>query len=176
MKEEQKMKGKKWLIGSLLVVATGILGACGGGSSAESDSDKEVTLTFWNGFTASDGEILQEIVNEFNKTNDKNIKIEMDIMTWANLNEKLPTAISSKKAPDFIALNYPDFAQYVENGAVQPLDDFWEYDGVDKSDFKETAVELGQVEGKQYFVPMQVQGMYMYWNNDLFKQAGLDTE
>lgn len=23
---------------------------------------------------------------------------------------------------------------------------------------------------------MQVQGMYMYWNNDLFKQAGLDTE
>ena len=43
------MKGKKWLIGSLLVVATGILGACGGGSSAKSDSDK-VTLTFWNGF------------------------------------------------------------------------------------------------------------------------------
>ena len=85
-----------------------------------------MTLTFWNGFTASDGEILQEIVNEFNKTNDKNIKIEMDIMTWANLNEKLPTAISSKKAPDFIALNYPDFAQYVENGAVQPLDDFWD--------------------------------------------------
>ena len=81
----------------MLVAATGILGACGGGSSAESDSDKEVTFDFWNGFTASDGEILQEIVNEFNKTNDKNIKIEMDIMTWANLNEKLPTAISSKK-------------------------------------------------------------------------------
>ena len=47
------MKGKKWLIGSLLVAATGILGACGGGSSAESDSDKEVTLTFWNGAHAS---------------------------------------------------------------------------------------------------------------------------
>ncbi len=43
------MKGKKWLIGSLLVAATGILGACGGGSSAESDSDKEVTLTFGMG-------------------------------------------------------------------------------------------------------------------------------
>ena len=119
------MKGKKWLIGSLLVAATGILGACGGGSSAESDSDKEVTLTFWNGFTASDGEILQEIVNEFNKKNDKNIKIEMDIMTWANLNEKLPTAISSKKAPDFIALNYPDFGLRQElcvNGKAHSVD------------------------------------------------------
>ncbi len=60
----------------MLVAATGILGACGGGSSAESDSDKEVTLTFWNGFTASDGEILQEIVNEFNKKMIKTSKLK----------------------------------------------------------------------------------------------------
>ena len=97
-------------------------------------------------------------------------------MTWANLNEKLPPAISSKTAPDFIALNYGDFAQYVENGAVQSLDDFWSYEGVDKSDFTETAVELGVVNEEQYFVPMQVQGMYLYWNKDLFEKAGLDTE
>lgn len=168
------MRGKKLMIGSLLLAATGILGACGGGASSQSKNDGEVTLSFWNGFTASDGEILQEIVNDFNKNNDKNITIEMDVMTWANLNEKLPTAISSRKAPDFVALNYADFAQYVENGAVQPVDDFWEYDGVDKGDFKDTAVDLGMVDDQQYFIPMQVQGMYMYWNKELFKQAGLD--
>ncbi|MGC6769347.1 ABC transporter substrate-binding protein [Enterococcus sp. LJL51] len=170
------MRFKKFLLGSMAVLAAGVLAACGGGSSSDGGSEDGVTLTFWNGFTASDGEILQNIVDDFNKTNDKNIKIEMDVMTWANLNEKLPPAISSKTAPDFIALNYPDFAQYVENGAVQSLDDFWDYDGVDKADFTETAVDLGKVEDKQYFIPMQVQGMYMYWNKDLFKAAGLDTE
>ncbi|MBL1226104.1 ABC transporter substrate-binding protein [Enterococcus sp. BWR-S5] len=171
------MRFKKFLLGSMALVSAGILAACGGGGSPSGgDSGDAVTLTFWNGFTASDGEILQDIVDDFNKTNDKNITIEMDVMTWANLNEKLPPAISSKTAPDFIALNYADFAQYVENGAVQTLDDFWDYDGVDKSDFTETAVDLGVVNEQQYFIPMQVQGMYMYWNKDLFEKAGLDTE
>ncbi|MDQ6111642.1 ABC transporter substrate-binding protein [Enterococcus gallinarum] len=171
------MKWNKLLLASLSFVSVGVLAACGSGSStSEGDSGDEVTLTFWNGFTASDGEILQDIVNDFNESNDKNIKIEMDVMTWANLNEKLPPAISSKTAPDFIALNYGDFAQYVENGAVQSIDDFWDYDGVDKSDFTQTAVDLGVVNEEQYFIPMQVQGMYLYWNKDLFEKAGLDTE
>ena len=171
------MKLNKILLASLSLASIGVLAACGGGNSAsDGDSGDGVTLTFWNGFTASDGEILQDIVNDFNESNDKNITIEMDVMTWANLNEKLPPAISSKTAPDFIALNYGDFAQYVENGAVQSLDDFWSYEGVDKSDFTETAVELGVVNEEQYFVPMQVQGMYLYWNKDLFEKAGLDTE
>lgn len=171
------MKWNKLLLASLSFVSVGVLAACGSGNSAsEGDSGDEVTLTFWNGFTASDGEILQDIVNDFNESNDKNIKIEMDVMTWANLNEKLPPAISSKTAPDFIALNYGDFAQYVENGAVQSIDDFWDYDGVDKSDFTQTAVDLGVVNEEQYFIPMQVQGMYLYWNKDLFEKAGLNTE
>ena len=172
------MKFKTFLAGSMVLLSAALFAACGGGSSSSGgdSGDSAVTLTFWNGFTASDGEILQEIVDDFNETNDKNITIEMDVMTWANLNEKLPPAISSKTAPDFIALNYADFAQYVENGAVQSLDDFWEYDGVKKDDFTQTAVELGQIDDQQYFIPMQVQGMYMYWNKDLFEKAGLDAE
>lgn len=173
MKKLKKMVSGALIIGCSLL----LLSACGSKdnkSKGKGDASGKTTLTFWNGFTASDGEILQGIVNDFNKSNDKDITIEMDIMTWANLNEKLPTAISSKTAPDFMLLNYGDFAQYVKNGAVQPLDDFWKYDGVDKSNFNETALSLGVVDDKQYFVPMQVQGMYMYWNKDLFKKAGLD--
>lgn len=171
------MKFRKILLGSVTLLSALTLGACGSNSTDESGSSSDgVTLTFWNGFTASDGEILQDIVDEFNATNEKNITVEMDVMTWANLNEKLPPAISSGTAPDFFALNYPDFAQYVENGAVQSLDDFWEYDGVDKSDFTDTAVDLGVVNEEQFFIPMQVQGMYLYWNKDLFGDAGLDTE
>lgn len=171
------MSAWKKILGTSLVLASSLLllSACGGGEKKAADSDGEKTkLTFWNGFTASDGEILQEIVNDFNKENDKGITIEMDVMTWANLNEKLPPAISSKTGPDFMLLNYGDFAQYVKNGAVQSLDDFWDFDGVDKSDFTKTAVELGIVDEKQYYIPMQVQGMYTYWNKDLFKAAGLD--
>ncbi len=168
-------KLKKYFIMLIACIVVG-LAACGGEEDSNEGNDGEVTLTMWNGFTASDGEILKEIVKDFNKNNDKGIKVKMDTMTWANLNEKLPSAISASSAPDFVLLNYPDFAQYVKNGAVLPLDDFWEVDGVDKNDFSEASIQLGMIDNVQYFVPMQVQGMYLFWNKDLFEAAGLDPE
>lgn len=137
---------------------------------------QEVELSFWNGFTASDGEILQEIVNDFNEANDKGITINMEVMTWANFNEKLPPSIVAGSAPDFVLMNYSDFPSYVSNGTMKPLDSFWDVEGVDKEDFVESSLELTQIEGTQYFIPMQIQGMYLYWNKDLFEAAGLDPD
>ena len=37
-------------------------------------------IKFWNGFTASDGDILREIYDRFNAENGKDITVEMDIM------------------------------------------------------------------------------------------------
>ena len=166
---------------TILLISLFFITACGNsnGDSTESngsEDNSQTELTFWNGFTASDGEILQEIVDEFNQTNDKGINIKMEVMTWANFNERLPTSITAGSGPDFVLMNNVDFAQYVNNGAVKPLDDFWKYDGVDQDNFEETALELGQIDGTQYFIPMQVQGMFTYWNKDLYESAGLNPE
>lgn len=58
--------------------------------AAEEKTYEPTTLTFWNGFTSTDGEVLQQIVDDFNATNEWNITIEMDVMPWATFNEKLP--------------------------------------------------------------------------------------
>lgn len=139
-------------------------------------SDEKITLTFWNNFTADDGEVLRQIVDEFNKTNTKNIEVQMDVMPAETLNEKLPLSISSGTGPDFFATGCPFFAGLVENGAVKDLSAFWEYEGVDKSDFTEPCLELMKVNGTQYFLPLQIQGFYLFWNKTLFENAGLDPE
>ena len=51
---------------------------------AEESAEKTV-ITFWNGFTGSDKETLEALVNEYNETNDKNIEVEMTIMPWDSL-------------------------------------------------------------------------------------------
>ena len=75
-------------------------------ASGEADSGEKTyeptTLTFWNGFTSTDGEVLQQIVDDFNAANEWNITIEMDVMPWATFNEKLPAAIAAGNAPDFV--------------------------------------------------------------------------
>ncbi len=40
----------------------------GGGTTEEAKTYEPTTLTFWNGFTSTDGEVLQDIVDEFNET------------------------------------------------------------------------------------------------------------
>lgn len=148
------------------------LTACG--SSKSTSSNKTTTITFWNGFTASDGTNLKKIVADYNKNNTDHVKIKMDQMNWDNFNQKLPTAITAKKAPDFVAMNYGDMAGYVHNGTMKEMGDFYKSSGVDKSNFSKSAVQLGEIKGKTYFIPMQVQGMYLYWNKDLYKKAGIN--
>ena len=43
------------------------------------DGEKTV-ITFWNGFTGSDKETLEALVQEYNETNDKNIQVEMNLI------------------------------------------------------------------------------------------------
>lgn len=185
----------KRLTSMLLVaaMALGMTGCAKGGAQKESSgksqeasqnstqnttqsTDDKIILTFWNNFTADDGEVLKQIVQEFNETNTKNIEIQMDIMPAETLNEKLPLSISSKTGPDFFATGCPFFAGLVENGAVKDLSGFWDMEGVDKSDFTEGSLDLMSIDGTQYFLPLQIQGFYLFWNKTLFQNAGLDPE
>ena len=96
MKNWRKVVSLSLAIPKTMSLLTGI------GAAAEEKEYEPTTLTFWNGFTSTDGEVLQQIVDDFNETNEWNITIEMDVMPWATFNEKLPAAIAAGNAPDFV--------------------------------------------------------------------------
>lgn len=135
-----------------------------------------VTLNFWNVFTGSDGDILRDIVDNYNETNTDNITINMDIMPNDTLQQKLPAAIATDTAPDFVLFGVENIAPYVSNDSLEDISDFWETAGVDKSNFLDNVVELSYVDDKLYGTPMQYNVSYLYWNKDLFTAAGLDPE
>lgn len=139
-------------------------------------SGEKITLQFWNVFTGSDGDILREIVDNYNKTNTDNIEIQMDIMPNDQLQQKLPAAIATGTAPDFVLFGVENIAPYVSNDSLEDISDFWDVTGVDKSNILENVLELSHVDGKLYGSPMQYNVSYLYWNKDLFAEAGLDPE
>ncbi|MDE6844519.1 MAG: ABC transporter substrate-binding protein [Lachnospiraceae bacterium] len=139
-------------------------------------SGEKITLQFWNVFTGSDGDILRGIVDNYNKTNTDNIEIQMDIMPNDQLQQKLPAAIATGTAPDFVLFGVENLAPYVSNDSLEDISDFWEVTGVDKSNILENVLELSHVDGKLYGTPMQYNVSYLYWNKDLFEAAGLDPE
>ena len=151
------------------------------GDAAEQDETSQthadgsgISIQFWNAFTGSDGDVLREIVNKFNEENEDGITIEMDIMPGATLAEKLASSITTGTAPALVLQGNMDVALYGGNGSILPLDDFFEVTGTDKNDFEQSALDSFVIDGHQYMIPMQWFTQYLYYNKDLFEEAGIE--
>jgi ABC-type oligopeptide transport system substrate-binding subunit len=53
---------KKLGLATMTTVAALSLAACGSKANSSSANDKTTTITFWNGFTSTDGDVLKSIV------------------------------------------------------------------------------------------------------------------
>lgn len=144
-------------------------------ASAESAADP-IEISFWCNFTGSDGDVLREIVQEFNDSNTDNITVTVDIMDYSTLLTKLPASVSTGTGPSFILAGIELINEYATNGMLEEIDDFWDATGTNKDNFYENVLSKSYVDGKQYGVPMQYNLQYLYYNKDLFEAAGLDPD
>ena len=133
-------------------------------------ADNPITVTFWNGWTGSDGDVLIELVDEFNRTNPYNIHIEMDIN--AEFQTKIAASFAADEGPTMIlgAHSYKDtYPDYLID-----MNQVFDKTSLKKEDFITGYLDLCSKNDVLYVVPFQVTGRYMYWNKDLFEAAGLD--
>lgn len=149
------------------------------GQSPEGGTDKPAegqTLTFWNGFTSTDGDVLKEISERYNADNEYATKIAMDVMPWDTFNEKLPAAIASSNAPDFVLCSSGYYSPYIEAGSFQDTSDYFEITGASRDEFDENVLKLLQYDDLLVGIPMQMVSHYLFWDKDLFEAAGLDPD
>ena len=154
-----------------------VSGCAGQGTqqSSENDPDAKVTLSFWNGFTGPDGPALQQVVDDFNASQDR-ITVKTNIMPWDTLYSKVLTAAAGNDGPDIVAMSAGRIPQYADQGLFQPLDDYYENTDFESDALAEAAVNASMFDGENYGVPVNIATMLMYYNKDLFTAAGLDPE
>lgn len=173
---------KKKILATMLVavmaISTMLTGCSKGGSEdkKEAKEGEKTVITFWNGFTGSDKETLEALVKEYNETNDKNIEVDMTIMPWDSLYQKLSTVLSVGEGPDMLAMATERIGTYAEPGAFVEVNDVYEEGIVDESVIPDTLKENLKYNGKYYGVPMNFATLLLYYNKTMFKDAGLDPE
>ncbi len=153
-----------------------------GGTSSQASSAKssqaapagKTVVTFWNGFTGSDGPTLEALVKKYNETNDKNVEIQMTIMPWDSLYQKLATVLSVGQGPDILAFATERTGTYAEAGALAPLDDLYSKKLVDSSVVPAALDKNLKYNGTYYGAPMNFATLLLYYNKTILKQAGLD--
>ncbi len=162
-------------LGLSALMVTSLVG-CGGTTNAtenkKSDSSKGTEITFWNSFTGADGDMLVKMVDKFNKENKDGIKVKMDISS--DFDSQLSTAFAAGGGPTMILSS--SAYRFTYGDYLQDVSDVFDKTDLDKTDFIQSYLDYCSDDDKTYFVPFQVVGYYMYWNKDLFKQAGLDPE
>ena len=152
-------------------------------SSAETNNDEAgsaktaegKTISLWTIFTGSDGDVLREIIKDYNEKNEDGITVEIDIMDNSTLQSKLPSAVASGTGPDFVLVGIEYLEEYVNNEILEPVDDFWETTGTNEDNYYENVVAKSYVGGTLYGVPMQYNLQYLYYNKDLFEAAGIES-
>lgn len=130
-------------------------------------------LVFWSLFSGGDGEFMDKIISDYNGTQPTK-QVQSIMLVWADYYTKLQTAVAAGKGPDIGVSHASSLPELVEQGAVQPLDDYLDEIGVDlKSMYTETSLESVTFDGSIYAIPLDTHAEIMYFNKDILEQAGV---
>ena len=157
------------------------LGACFGGDDSSSsgtaqsfDKNKDVTITVWSGFTPGEREIgvFDSVVKDFEK---KYPNVQVDSVAGVN-DDKIVAAIRSGNAPD-VALSFSsdNTGAFCGSGAWIDLQPYIDRDGVDVNEFPEAVRTYTEYNGTRCAMPLLADDYGLYYNKDLFAQAGLKS-
>lgn len=178
------MSRRGLLTGALGTAGALALSACGsssapqqGGAVASANGSSytgpSVTISFWCGWTGADGDVAKKMISQFNSAT-SNIKVNMNVMQWADLFTKLPAAVSTTSGPDVVAMHIDDIPTNAAQNAIVPIDAIATALKLDQSDYAPAVWNGGIYNGKRYGIPIDVHNLGLYCNQTVMEKAGLD--
>lgn len=139
--------------------------------AVEVDKDK---LVFWSLFSGGDGGFMDQIISDYNGGNPTK-QVQSIMLVWADYYTKLQTAVAAKKGPDIGVSHASSLPELVEQGVVQPLDDYLDELGVDLSSmYSESSLEAVTFDDSIYAIPLDTHAEIMYFNKDILDEAGVE--
>ncbi|WP_040953054.1 ABC transporter substrate-binding protein [Gorillibacterium massiliense] len=188
------MKKRLGLFSAAVLSLSLLVTACGGGgktadsTSAPADSatkapaketsappaagGDKVTLSYWTLFSGGDGDNMDALIAEFNKSH-PDIQIKNTKLEWGEYYTKLITAVGNGNGPDIGISHISRLPDLINQGVVTTLDDVAGPANVDWSTFNQNILNSTIVDGQHYAVPIDTHPFIMYYNKKLLKDAGL---
>jgi len=140
-------------------------------------NNDKVEVTFWHGLSGPLGDVLNEMITEFNKTH-KDIEIVPNsISSYTALSQKLMASIQAKKQPDIAQVFESWTAKYIEADVLVNLSDFITADSLyakNMADFYPVFLASNTYDGKIMSYPFNKSVRAYFYNKDAFFRAGLD--
>ena len=165
------MKRKIAVMCVLALTGTMMLTACGNKKDSNNGktSDGKTAIRFATWDVADDVDAQQKLVDKFNEEHDD---IEVTLEAYgSDFDTKISAGMGSGDTPDVMYMwNYPAYAD-----GLEPLDEYIDKEGDDyKNDFYSTLWNYNSLDGTTYGIPVGFTTHSLFYNKDLFAQAGVE--
>ena len=166
----------RWIGQPMAVAALILLAILFSPAVSAEDQDSRKKVVFWNLFTGgSSHEVVTELVARFNRRQTEYVVEQVDI-PGNHITSKILPAVAGGVAPDLTIFDRFLVASYAARGAFEPLDDYAARDGIRGEDFFQAPWEECLYDDKLYAVPYDTDVRLLYYNRELFREAGLDPD
>lgn len=150
--------GKKWLLGAAALLL-GVLSGCGNKNK----------ITMWTPLTGEDGGVMDQMVEEYNDTDPE---FPVEHVVSPDLYTQIYTVMSTGEGtPDLSIIHADRVAGFERQGMLEPLDDIMTaHSDLNQDNYIEQAWEVGNVDGDQYAIPLDIHSNVLYYNKDLLEK------
>lgn len=145
----------------------------GGSSECPAGVDGQ-SIEMWSPFTGPDGDEMTALAEQFSSENTCGITVTH--VAQPEYVQKLEAAAAASQLPAMTAVRAINVGQLAARNVLKPFapeamavlgDDL-------AADFPEDLWALGEYKGERYSVPLDVNPLVMFYNKELFEQAGIE--
>lgn len=184
------MKRSLFAVLSMMLLITMLLPACGateapvaatqapavGAEPTAAPSGQVVNISFWHAMSGNNGKIIEELTKRFNESQSEIVVTPVFQGSYDDEINKLKAGLQSKDVPAVVQVYDLGTRLLIDLGVITPMQDFIDREGFDISDIEPNVMNYYSVGGKLYSMPFNTSNPILYYNKNMFKEAGLDPE
>jgi len=135
-------------------------------------------VKFWHMWTAEWKEVVDEIVERFNRSQDRYEVIPLSIPPSGGADAKFVLSVTGGDPPDVMSQWNPVIPSWAEAGLLQPLEELMTPEEWEKlqQELYPIARKIGIYEGRLYGMTIGLNVFACYYRPDHFREAGLDPD
>ncbi|MFS0864630.1 ABC transporter substrate-binding protein [Fredinandcohnia sp. 179-A 10B2 NHS] len=137
-------------------------------------TDEEVELTFMMWGSEAHQEVYNELIKKFNEKH-PNIKVKMESVPFPDYQQKITVLAAGRELPDVGWVAERMVPQFMENDLLDDVTSFKDDAEYNMDDFFPSTLELFEKDDKLLGIPFSTPPMVMFYNKDLFANAGEKT-
>ncbi len=145
-------------------------------SDAQADDGKPTEIVFWNSFTGEIYKTLEEIVADYNASQNKVHVTSQFQGTYDETLVKFKSSMASGSGPDVLHMYEAGTRYMLDSGYAAPIQELAEADEFDLNQINDQARSYYTIDNKLWSMPFNYGQAVLFYNKTAFKEVGLDPE